>query len=51
MEVLSEFPELENAHGKEKYADQLHGRPETKFQRRGERLGHGVWDLYFVKKS
>lgn len=51
MEVLSEFSELENTHGENQYADQLHGRPETKFQRRGERLGHGVWDLYFVKKS
>lgn len=24
-------------------------RPETKFERRGERLGHGVWDLIFTK--
>jgi tRNA (guanine-N7-)-methyltransferase len=24
-------------------------RPETKFERRGERLGHGVWDLLFNK--
>jgi len=26
-------------------------RPITKFERRGERLGHGVWDLVFVKTS
>ncbi len=25
-------------------------RPSTKFQKRGERLGHGVWDLFFSKK-
>jgi len=24
-------------------------RPETKFERRGLRLGHGVWDLVFEK--
>ncbi len=26
-------------------------RPETKFERRGVRLGHGVWDLLYEKKS
>ena len=26
-------------------------RPETKFERRGLRLGHGVWDLVFEKIS
>lgn len=25
-------------------------RPETKFERRGMRLGHGVWDLVFVRE-
>jgi tRNA (guanine-N7-)-methyltransferase len=24
-------------------------RPPTRFERRGERLGHGVWDLAYVK--
>ncbi len=24
-------------------------RPMTKFERRGERLGHGVWDLIYQK--
>lgn len=24
-------------------------RPTTKFQRRGEKLGHGVWDIVFIK--
>lgn len=24
-------------------------RPETKFERRGQRLGHGVWDLVYIK--
>jgi len=26
-------------------------RPTTKFERRGERLGHGVWDLKFQRES
>lgn len=26
-------------------------RPETKFERRGQRLGHGTWDLLFVKPT
>ena len=29
------------------YAPQPSWRPETKFERRGKRLGHGVWDLLF----
>lgn len=30
-------------------ANPLCERPCTKFQARGERLGHGVWDLVFVR--
>ncbi len=26
-------------------------RPATRFERRGERLGHGVWDLAYVKRA
>ena len=36
-----------HAHG---YADKPHYRPLTKFENRGLRLGHGVWDLVFVRK-
>ena len=25
-------------------------RPQTKFQARGERLGHGIWDLVFIRR-
>ncbi|MCU0765658.1 MAG: tRNA (guanosine(46)-N7)-methyltransferase TrmB, partial [Burkholderiaceae bacterium] len=28
----------------------LAARPTTKFHARGERLGHGVWDLVFVRR-
>ncbi len=31
------------------YVDKPEYRPETKFERRGMRLGHGVWDLLFEK--
>ena len=48
MEVLSDINELENKSGAGNFAtEEL--RPVTKFQRRGERLGHGVWDLVFKK--
>ena len=49
MEVLSEIKELENKSGAGNFASDS-PRPTTKFQRRGERLGHGVWDLIFLKK-
>lgn len=49
MEVMSAADSLENIAGPGAYAEQT-GRPETKFERRGQRLGHGVWDLVFCYK-
>ncbi len=49
LEVLSAVPELENCAGAGQYAT-AHGRPQTKFERRGQRLGHGVRDLLFRKR-
>lgn len=46
MEVMSAIPEIENTAGKGKYWDNPE-RPVTKFETRGIRLGHGVWDLLF----
>lgn len=46
MEVLESIEQISNANGKNNYwleAD----RPDTKFENRGKRLGHGVWDLLF----
>jgi tRNA (guanine-N7-)-methyltransferase len=37
-----------NTAGKGNYAENT-GRPPTKFEHRGRRLGHGVWDLVFLK--
>jgi tRNA (guanine-N7-)-methyltransferase len=50
MDVLSGIDSLRNTAGKEQYAHNT-GRPETKFERRGNRLGHGVWDLVFEVAS
>lgn len=46
MEVMSGAAALENTAGAGAYAENT-GRPETKFERRGHRLDHGVWDLVF----
>jgi len=52
LEVLSAEPLLANLH--DGYApapaNPLAARPTTKFHARGERLGHGVWDLVFVRR-
>ncbi|MCB1733038.1 MAG: tRNA (guanosine(46)-N7)-methyltransferase TrmB, partial [Halieaceae bacterium] len=47
MTVLSATAGLVNAHGEGQFAPRPEHRPLTKFEVRGERLGHGVWDLVF----
>lgn len=47
LEVLSTEPALKNT--AETYAQRPDYRPVTKFENRGLRLGHGVWDLVFEK--
>ena len=49
LEVLQDEPCLENAF--QDYAQRPEWRPKTKFERRGEGLGHEVYDLVFVRKS
>jgi len=41
------FENLGDAQG---YAERPEYRPHTRFEQRGRRLGHGVWDLLFVKR-
>ncbi len=48
MEVMSASPRFRNLAGAGCFALE-HERVETKFERRGRRLGHGVWDLLFEK--
>ena len=48
LAVLSAEPALANT--AEGYAERPDYRPNTKFEKRGLRLGHGVWDLVFTKR-
>jgi tRNA (guanine-N7-)-methyltransferase len=50
MDVLSAFADLHNRCGAGQYCAD-HQRPLTKFEQRGQKLGHGVWDLMFELKS
>ncbi|MCI4441613.1 tRNA (guanosine(46)-N7)-methyltransferase TrmB [Tibeticola sp.] len=49
LEVLTAEPLLENTAAG--YAERPAYRPETKFERRGLKLGHGVWDLVFRRRA
>ncbi len=49
LEVLSAEPQLVNTAGG--YAPRPAWRPLTKFENRGLKLGHGVWDLLFSRAS
>jgi tRNA (guanine-N7-)-methyltransferase len=49
LEVLSGEPLLVNT--VDGYAARPDYRPLTKFENRGLRLGHGVWDLVFVRRE
>lgn len=45
LQVLCATPGLANTAAD--FAPRPESRPETKFERRGVGLGHGVWDIYF----
>lgn len=47
MEVMSLAQGVRNTAGEYCYAQKPDFRPTTKFETRGENLGHGVWDLLF----
>jgi len=49
MDVMSQAEGYKNSSGNGNYSPRPAYRPITKFERRGERLGHGVWDLIFTK--
>ncbi|MGB1058487.1 MAG: tRNA (guanosine(46)-N7)-methyltransferase TrmB [Ketobacter sp.] len=51
LAVMSAADGYENQAGAGQYSPKPDYRPVTKFERRGERLGHGVWDLVFIKSS
>jgi tRNA (guanine-N7-)-methyltransferase len=49
MQVLSAEPLLRNTAGAGQFAPKPDYRPLTKFENRGLKLGHGVWDLVFTR--
>lgn len=44
-------PTLINIAGRGSFSPRPQHRPETKFEKRGLRLGHGVWDIIMQKKT
>jgi tRNA (guanine-N7-)-methyltransferase len=50
-DVLNAAEGFQNTSPGNDYVTKPDYRPETKFERRGLRLGHGVWDLVFQKVS
>jgi tRNA (guanine-N7-)-methyltransferase len=50
MQVLSDSEAFENTAGDGHYSPRPESRPLTKFEQRGQRLGHGVWDLLFRRR-
>jgi tRNA (guanine-N7-)-methyltransferase len=47
LEVMEASPAFVNCTGKGEYSPRPDYRPVTKFEQRGQRLGHGVWDLLY----
>lgn len=52
MSVMSESTQFKNEIGPQQFSPQRPDfRPETKFEKRGQRKGHGVWDLLFLRQD
>lgn len=49
LESMCKAPGFKNCAEDDQYIPRPDYRPITKFERRGERLGHGVWDILFEK--
>jgi tRNA (guanine-N7-)-methyltransferase len=49
MQVMNEAPGYENMAGPGNYSERPDYRTLTKFEKRGQRLGHGIWDLMFKR--
>ena len=50
LTVCNANPALESLSPDGTYVPRPEFRPPTRFERRGERLGHGVWDLAYAKR-
>jgi tRNA (guanine-N7-)-methyltransferase len=51
LETFESNAAFENVHGAGAYAPRHEERPLTRFELRGQRLGHGVWDLHYRVRS
>ncbi|WP_269618657.1 tRNA (guanosine(46)-N7)-methyltransferase TrmB [Zhongshania sp. BJYM1] len=51
MDVMSDAEGYSNMADGREYSPRPDYRPVTKFEKRGESLGHGVWDLLFTKTA
>lgn len=51
MDVMTDASGFVNALGARAYSTRPDYRPITKFEKRGARLGHGVWDLLFHREA
>lgn len=51
ISVMESAEGFRNVSGKDQYAQRPDYRPITKFEKRGQKLGHGVWDLLFERVS
>ena len=49
LEVMQASEHFENTSTSNDYVERPEYRPITKFETRGQRLGHGVWDLIFTR--
>ena len=49
LETLESHKHFKNSSGAHRYSERPKNRPLTKFENRGQKLGHGVWDIIFTK--
>jgi tRNA (guanine-N7-)-methyltransferase len=49
VDIMSKSADFENTASNGDFVDRPVYRPLTKFEQRGQRLGHGVWDLIYKK--
>ncbi len=51
METMESHPDFKNTAGGHIYSARPKHRPLTKFENRGQNLGHGVWDIIFINSK
>jgi len=51
LEIMNQAPGFTNCDTGGSYSPRPDYRPITKFEKRGERLGHGVWDILYKRES